>query len=108
MPICTPQPRPAWATKSEPLSFRWWPTIPSTGYGLPDGGGARKFRFARPGGGKSGGYRVVTAFCGPDTPVFLITVFAKGEKDNLTRSEAQQLNVLVTRLCATYVKDEKQ
>lgn len=41
---------------------------------IPSGwGGARKFRFARPGKGKSGSYRIVTAYCGPGTPIFLIT-----------------------------------
>jgi hypothetical protein len=72
---------------------------------IPRGwGGARKLRFARRGGGKSGGYRVVTAYCGPGTPVFLITVFGKGEKANLTRAEANELAQLVKRLCATYGK----
>jgi hypothetical protein len=70
---------------------------------IPSGwGGARKFRFARPGKGKSGSYRVVTVYCGPGTPVFLLTVFGKGEKANLTRGEANELARLVKRLCSTY------
>ena len=57
---------------------------------IPGGwGGARKFRFAKPGKGKSGGYRIVTAYCGPATPVFLITLFGKGEKANLTKAGSQ-------------------
>jgi hypothetical protein len=43
-------------------------------------------------------------YCGPGTPVFLITVFGKGEKANLTRGEANELAQLVKRLCATYGK----
>jgi hypothetical protein len=70
---------------------------------IPSGwGGARKFRFARPGKGKSGSYRIVTAYCGPGTPVFLITAFGKGEKANLTRAEANELAKRVKRLCAAY------
>lgn len=70
---------------------------------VPSGwGGARKFRFARRGKGKSGSYRVVTAYCGPGTPVFLITLFGKGEKANLSRAEANQLAKMVKALCATY------
>jgi hypothetical protein len=34
--------------------------------------------------GKSGGYRVVWFYSGENFPVFLLTVFGKGEKDNLT------------------------
>jgi hypothetical protein len=70
---------------------------------IPSGwGGARKFRFARPGRGKSGSWRIVTAYCGPGTPVFLVTVFGKGEKANLSRAEANELAKLVKILCASY------
>lgn len=72
---------------------------------IPSGwGGARKFRFARPGRGKSGSYRIVTAYCGTATPVFLVTVFGKGEKANLTKAEANGIARLVKTLCATYGK----
>ena len=43
-------------------------------------GGARKVRFAGRGKGKSGGYRVITFYTGPAFPVFLLNIFAKGEK----------------------------
>ncbi len=40
------------------------------------------------GGGKSGGYRVIHFYSGEDDmPIFLITVFAKSEKANLTKAE---------------------
>ncbi len=71
--------------------------------GVPIGGGVRKFRFARGGGGKSGGYRVIHFFS-PDagTPVFLITVFAKNEKANLTRAETEAVKTLGEALVKTY------
>ena len=34
--------------------------FPASGDLIPGGGGARKIRVARQGGGKSGGYRVIT------------------------------------------------
>src|SRR5688572_4247527 len=52
---------------------------PNAGDEIPGTGGARKIRFAGRGKGKSGGYRVVTFYTGPDIPVFLISVFAKGD-----------------------------
>lgn len=55
--------------------------------GVSLGGGLRKIRIARAGGGKSGGYRTVYVFGGVHMPIYLITVFAKTEKDNLTRTE---------------------
>ncbi len=69
-------------------------------------GGARKFRFARRGRGKSGGWRIVTAYCGPNTPVFLLTAFGKGEKANLSRGQANEIAKLVKLLCSTYGKRE--
>jgi len=55
--------------------------------GLPLGGGLRKVRVARKGGGKSGGYRTLYVFGGSTMPLFLVTIFAKNEKDNLTSTE---------------------
>jgi hypothetical protein len=54
-------------------------------------GGARKLRFPRHGRGKSGGYRVVTYFGGDDIPVFLMDVYAKGDKINLSAAERAAL-----------------
>ncbi|MEE2917168.1 MAG: type II toxin-antitoxin system RelE/ParE family toxin [Pseudomonadota bacterium] len=64
---------------------------PQAGAIMPGCGGARKLRVRKPGTGKSGGYRVITYFAGDDVPVFLLTVFGKGEKDNLTKGERNAL-----------------
>ena len=66
-------------------------TDPQAGAVMPGCGGARKLRVRKPGTGKSGGYRVITYFAGDDVPVFLLTVFGKGEKDNLTKGERNAL-----------------
>ena len=55
--------------------------------GISLGGGLRKVRVPRDGGGKSGGYRTIYVFGGTHIPIFLITVFAKNEKDNLSKAE---------------------
>ena len=71
--------------------------------GVSVGGGVRKFRFAREGGGKSGGFRVIHFFSPDDgTPIFLITVFAKNEKANLTPSETDMVRELGRALSASY------
>src|ERR1700727_1073936 len=59
---------------------------PDAGELLVGTGGARKLRFAKAGRGKSAGYRVVT-YCADDIPVFLLHVFAKGDKINLSYAE---------------------
>jgi hypothetical protein len=55
--------------------------------GIALGGGLRKVRIPRAGGGKSGGYRTIYVSGGTHMPIFLVTVFAKNEKDNLSKSE---------------------
>ncbi len=62
---------------------------PEAGVGL--GGGLRKLRIARQGTGKRGGARVVFLFSGTDIPVFLLTVFARNEKANLSTGERKAL-----------------
>ncbi|MGL6043222.1 MAG: type II toxin-antitoxin system RelE/ParE family toxin [Sandaracinobacteroides sp.] len=71
---------------------------PLAGDIMPGCGGARKLRVARPGTGKSGGYRVITYFAGEDVPVFLLTVFGKTEKVTLAKAERNALAALTKRL----------
>ena len=71
---------------------------PTAGDIMPGCGGARKLRVAKPGKGKSGGYRVITYFGGDDLPVFLLTVFGKNERANLTKAERNGLVTLTKRL----------
>ena len=75
---------------------------PDAGQVIPGTGGCRKLRWARAGGGKRGGYRVVTFFTGPDIPVWLITAFAKNEKANLTKAERNALAGLTKGIAEAY------
>ncbi len=70
--------------------------------GVSIAGGARKMRIAGRGRGKSGGYRLIYFFADADIPLFLITIFGKGEKDNLTRAEKNALADLTNALRAAY------
>jgi hypothetical protein len=75
---------------------------PEAGKVIEGTGGARKVRFAGRGKGKSGGYRVITFFSGPDIPVFLLNVFAKNEKINLTAREQRVLKAVLSEIIQTY------
>lgn len=70
--------------------------------GISLGGGLRKVRIARRGSGKSGGYRVLHFYRAPDMPLFLLTVFAKNEKANISRSEKADLVKLCDLIAETY------
>jgi len=75
---------------------------PTCGAVVQGSGGIRKVRFARRGKGKSGGARVIYYHHSDDRPVFLLTIFAKGEKSNLSDAETNALAKLVKQLVDTY------
>jgi hypothetical protein len=75
---------------------------PDAGVLIPGTGGARKLRLAGRGRGKSGGYRVITYFAGQDLPVFLLNVFAKGERVDLTQAERNALRRELAGLAEDY------
>jgi len=70
--------------------------------GVSLGGGLRKVRIPREGGGKSGGYRTIYVFGGAHMPIFLITVFAKNEKANLSKTEQAAAVEMSRALVAKY------
>lgn len=71
---------------------------PHAGALLVGSGGVRKLRIAGRGKGKSGGYRVLTFYRYEEWPVFLLDVFSKGEKPNLTAFELQILAKAVQQI----------
>jgi hypothetical protein len=77
-------------------------TTPDAGDVIPGTGGARKLRFAARGKGKSGGYRVITFYIGEDIPVFLLDIYAKGEKIDLTQGEKNTLKTILKSIADTY------
>ena len=81
---------------------------PDAGHEIPGTGGARKVRFAGKGKGKSGGYRVITFYSGEDIPVFLLNVFAKNEKTDLSQAERNTLKTLLAALAITYRRRRMQ
>ena len=61
-------------------------------------GGIRKLRWARDGSGKSGGVRVVYYFHDERIPLYLLTIFGKNEKTNISQAERNALAQLVALL----------
>ena len=80
----------------------WIAANPAAGDVIKGTGGARKVRFAGRSKGKSGGYRVITFFTGTDIPVFLLNIFPKNEKTDLTPKERRVMKNVLTDLAKTY------
>jgi hypothetical protein len=75
---------------------------PLAGVLLEGTGGIRKLRWKREGTGKSGGVRVMYYYHDPRYPLFLLTLFGKSEKSNVSKAERNMLAKLTKQLLATY------
>ena len=71
---------------------------------MPETGGARKLRWRAQGRGKRGGVRVIYYYHNESLPLFLLNVFAKNEKANLTKAEWNEMKSLLPRLIRGYRK----
>jgi len=64
-------------------------------------GGIRKLRWGRGNKGKSGGVRVIFYYHDERIPLYLLTVFGKNERANLSKAERNELVKLVNVLVQT-------
>lgn len=64
--------------------------------------GVRKLRWRRNKRGKSGGVRVIYYYYADWIPLYLLALFSKGEKDNLSKAEANELAELASLLVKTW------
>jgi hypothetical protein len=63
-----------------------------------------KVRVARAGMGKRGGARVIYIWRNDKFPVFLVTVFPKNEKENLSKSERNALKKRADDIFRSYFR----
>jgi len=81
-------PQPSWKYALAPKA---WPIIVGTG-------GARKARAARGGRGKSGGARVIYYVVSRRDVLYLLDVYAKSMKENLTNAETREIRKLIAAI----------
>ena len=75
---------------------------PKAGVLIKGAGGIRKIRWAGENTGKSGAYRVIYFFYAMEIPLFLLNVFAKNEKANISQAERNELKKLADLLVKQY------
>jgi len=68
---------------------------PLAGVVMEGTNGVRKLRWRRGGQGKSGGARVIYYYHDALMPLYLLALFAKGDKANLSKAERNELAGLV-------------
>ncbi|WP_440617665.1 type II toxin-antitoxin system RelE/ParE family toxin [Cysteiniphilum sp. 6C5] len=71
---------------------------PEAGAIMEGTGGIRKLRWATENSGKSGGVRVIYYYYNESIPLYLIAMFKKSEKANLTKAERNDLAAMVELL----------
>ncbi len=71
---------------------------PHGGDVIPETGGVRKIRWNRGGSGKRGGARVIYFYSDQGRPLYLLMVYAKARKENLSPGEKRAVRSLAAIL----------
>ena len=79
---------------------------PKAGILIRGTGGIRKIRWAREDTGKSGAFRVIYFYHSMEIPLFLLSVFAKNEKANISHAERNELKQMAGLLVKQYQKEK--
>jgi len=79
---------------------------PHAGALIQGTGGVRKLRWARNDKGKSGGVRIIYYFNNDEMPLYLLALFGKNEKANISMEEKQILSKLVKELVKYWSKKQ--
>ena len=74
---------------------RYLAAHPKVGDVIAGSGGIRKLRWSLPGKGKRGGARVIYFYMDEKGLVSLLTIYAKNEKDDVSKSELKELVRLI-------------
>lgn len=77
---------------------------PKAGDLMEGTGGVRKLRWSRGSQGKSGGVRVIYYVHSEAMPLYLLTLFAKNERANLSQAERNELAGLVNLLVSLWLE----
>jgi len=71
---------------------------PQDGDVIPDTGGVRKIRWRLKHSGKRGGVRVIYFYHDETLPIFLLQVYAKAQKEDMTPVQKTRAKAFVARL----------
>jgi hypothetical protein len=86
--------------------IRYLAEHPKAGDLIEGTGGVRKLRWGRGGQGKSGGVRIIYYFHDVVMPLYLLTLFAKGDQANLSKAQRNELASLVQLLVSIWERKQ--
>jgi hypothetical protein len=77
---------------------------PEAGLLVPGTGDVRKIRWGTPGQGKRGGARVIYYYYNESIPLFVLDIYAKNWKTDLSEADKRSLKRLLPILVSQYLK----
>ena len=87
-----------WSDEEHEEFVNYIASNPKAGDVIPETGGVRKVRWNRKGGGKRGGTRIVYFHADPNRPLYLLMVYAKARKEDLSAEEKRMVRSLALAL----------
>jgi hypothetical protein len=97
-PLFVRQAEKVWNDEEREAFVTFIAANPEVGDVIPDTGGVRKVRWARAGSGKRGGTRVIYFYHDANRPLYLLLVYAKARRENLSSDEKRDVRKLVAIL----------
>ena len=71
---------------------------PEAGAVVRGTGGVRKVRWAAKGKGKRGGARVIYFYYTPESPLYLVAAYAKGEREDITEADRKRYAAMAVEM----------
>ncbi|MBF0263807.1 MAG: type II toxin-antitoxin system RelE/ParE family toxin [Gammaproteobacteria bacterium] len=81
---------------------------PDSGDLIQGTGGIRKLRWSTVSKGKSGGVRIIYYYHSEMMPLYLLTLFGKNEKSNISNEEKTLLSKIIKKLVAFWRQNNEQ
>jgi len=95
MPLLSPK---LWSEEEREAFVDFIARMPEAGDVIPDTGGVRKVRWGRAGMGKRGGARVIYFYYDSGRPLYLLLIYAKALREDLTPDETRTVRELAAIL----------
>jgi hypothetical protein len=89
-----------WNEQEREEFVNYTPCNPEAGDVIPETGGVRKVRWGSAGVGKRGGARVIYFYYDDTRPLYLLLVYAKARKEDLSAGEKRAVRKLAAMLKA--------
>jgi len=83
---------------------RYLASNPEARQPIPGTGGARKIRWALSGRGKRGGARTIYYYRNESIPLFILDIYAKNQKADLSEADKHSLKSLLSQIRSRYAK----